>query len=271
MHLVVKSAAPAEIVNMPASETDAWVTYFNTQPRPTKPKGRWTEAPIRNLIESDFSSSCCYCGIGLGVSKVQKSGNQLFQGQVDHFLPKSKRPDLVYQWENLLWSCSSCNSLKGEYYAENKQEHMLNPSLQADMACLEYLHSSGNYGLKTTVATADFDEFMSRLDITQTRTHLNSGQNPQRRKTHVTSLLSAIEYYLRDRERLEDPDFPEYLKPDMAADLATYQDQAKTVLASGDYPALLKQIILAYEPQNPEQKPFFEQFLMAIGFLKLPL
>lgn len=266
MHLVTKSPAPAEIVNMPASETDAWVTYFSTNPRPSKPTGKWTKESIRSLIESDFSFSCCYCGIGLGVSKKQKSGIQRRQGQVDHFLPKSKRPELVYEWENLLWSCSDCNTLKDEYYSVDGSEHLLNPCSQTDMACLEYQESSGDYALNTTVTGSDFDALQPRLTITQSKTHLNSGQNPQRRKTHVTSLVSAIDYYLRDQDRINNPSLPDSLKADIEADLVDYQNQAKQVLNSGDYPSLLKHIIRAYEPKNPDLKPVLDQFLSAVGF-----
>ena len=35
-------------------------------------------------------------------------------GEVDHFRPKSKYPELVYQWSNWIFSCHDCNLTKRE-------------------------------------------------------------------------------------------------------------------------------------------------------------
>lgn len=34
---------------------------------------------------------------------------------VDHFIPKSKQPDLAYEWDNYRLACSTMNSRKGSY------------------------------------------------------------------------------------------------------------------------------------------------------------
>ena len=47
-----------------------------------------------------FFGLCAYCERGT-------------KGVVDHFMPKSKFPDLVYIWSNWLFVCNDCNGTKG--------------------------------------------------------------------------------------------------------------------------------------------------------------
>ena len=52
---------------------------------------------------------CSYCGI---FPLKQSVGGR----SIDHFKPKSKFPELAFEWENLFIACSDCQQIKGNNY-----------------------------------------------------------------------------------------------------------------------------------------------------------
>lgn len=62
----------------------------------------------REVLRHDFWYSCAYCTIA-------ESEAQAIGFQIDHYLPRSVRPDLTAAYENLNWSCEPCNHQKGDY------------------------------------------------------------------------------------------------------------------------------------------------------------
>lgn len=54
-----------------------------------------------------FRSKCVYCRVADGIKGSEGFG-------VDHYLPRSKYPDLVVTWSNLFYACNVCNTWKGE-------------------------------------------------------------------------------------------------------------------------------------------------------------
>lgn len=64
------------------------------------------------------NNKCAYCEAPLDVS-----GSYM---EVEHFFPKSKYPDKVVEWENLLPSCKRCNVKKGNH--DPNKEGIINPT-----------------------------------------------------------------------------------------------------------------------------------------------
>ena len=58
-------------------------------------------------IRYDFFYSCGYCTI----SEFEAQGIAF---QIDHYEPKSERPELENKYDNLIYACSECNNLKGD-------------------------------------------------------------------------------------------------------------------------------------------------------------
>lgn len=59
-------------------------------------------------LRNDFVYSCSYC-------TVCETEAQTISFEIDHFEPKSKRPDLEVVYDNLMYSCKFCNRFKGDF------------------------------------------------------------------------------------------------------------------------------------------------------------
>ena len=114
MHWVDRGPEPADLVAVRARYTPRWVDYF--QGKGNKPSdSRWRD--FRGDLCRAFSGLCAYCEEG-------------DRGEVDHFRPKSKFPQRVYQWSNWVFACHDCNRSKGDKWPPNgyvdpcsEQEH----------------------------------------------------------------------------------------------------------------------------------------------------
>jgi hypothetical protein len=58
-------------------------------------------------LRDDFTFRCVYC---LNRERWFPNGQDAFS--VDHIIPRSKRPDLMLDYENLLYACCGCNSAR---------------------------------------------------------------------------------------------------------------------------------------------------------------
>ena len=61
-------------------------------------------------LRRDFLLRCAYCLI----HEAHFGGLRNFH--IDHFQPKGKFPDLTLEYANLYYSCSVCNTTKGEHW-----------------------------------------------------------------------------------------------------------------------------------------------------------
>jgi hypothetical protein len=62
----------------------------------------------REELRHDFWYTCAYCC----VSETEAQGIGF---EVEHYEPKSLKPELESEYSNLMWSCQVCNSRKGDY------------------------------------------------------------------------------------------------------------------------------------------------------------
>lgn len=73
-----------------------------------KAAGRYDKPDVIRRLKEDFHNKCYICGM-----------KDLQDPNVEHLLPhkNGKYPERKYDWENLFWSCSHCNSVKnnGKY------------------------------------------------------------------------------------------------------------------------------------------------------------
>ena len=97
MHWVDRGPEPSGLGTIRSTYTPHWIQFYTAGigKRPTD--AYWRN--FRYELEIVFHGLCAYC-------------EEYAKGEVDHFKPKSKFPDLVYSWTNWLFVCHVCNHSK---------------------------------------------------------------------------------------------------------------------------------------------------------------
>ena len=99
MHWVDRGPEPSSLKPIRYSYTRKWVQHYRNgvEPKPTDSYWRRFHGDLGQV----FHSLCAYC-------------EKICKGEIDHFRPKSKFPELVYDWSNWLFTCHDCNIAKRE-------------------------------------------------------------------------------------------------------------------------------------------------------------
>jgi uncharacterized protein (TIGR02646 family) len=111
---------------------------------------RYAHEDIRTALEVETHGKCAYCE-----SKLL----HVVRGDIEHVVPKSRRPDATYRWDNLSLACPICNNRKRDYLDENVP--LLDP--YADDPD-EYLVAEGRY-LEARPGKPRGEVTISRLDL----------------------------------------------------------------------------------------------------------
>ena len=98
--------------------TEEYVACITAGEKPPKALVRsYAHPSIKKVLEEDTHKKCAYCE-----SKMLSTS----YGDIEHILPKSKRPDLCFTWANLTLACEKCNRHhKNDYY--NEEFPLVNP------------------------------------------------------------------------------------------------------------------------------------------------
>jgi hypothetical protein len=84
---------------------------YRYPPRPHRrkhgPQGYRNVAEFRPWLRDEFAFRCVYC------LEREQWVNTIGHFHGEHFLPVAARPDLELVYDNLLYACHACNSLKG--------------------------------------------------------------------------------------------------------------------------------------------------------------
>lgn len=99
MHWVDRGPEPEGLGIIRSQYTPRWVEHYRYGSVPRPSDSRWRD--FRADLSRTFFSLCAYC-------------EEIDRGEVDHFRPKSKFPELVYEWSNWVFSCHFCNMSKLE-------------------------------------------------------------------------------------------------------------------------------------------------------------
>ena len=103
MHWVDRGDEPARLEAIRERYTSRWISYYRDESGPRPNDSRWRD--FREALEQRFFGLCAYCEESCG-------------GHIDHFRPKSRFPELVYEWTNWLFACPECNQAKGDKWPE---------------------------------------------------------------------------------------------------------------------------------------------------------
>ncbi|MFP4308263.1 MAG: HNH endonuclease [Desulfococcaceae bacterium] len=67
----------------------------------------------REDLRIDFFFSCAYCSI------MEREANAI-RFEIDHYWPQKHFPNLIAQYDNLMWSCEHCNGRKRGFFPNGK-------------------------------------------------------------------------------------------------------------------------------------------------------
>ncbi len=103
MHWVDRGAEPDELSELHERYAQGWINYYDLRDGKMPTDAHWRK--FADELRASFADLCAYCE---GIAK----------GEVDHFRPKSKFPQLVYSWSNWLFACHDCNHAKGSRWPD---------------------------------------------------------------------------------------------------------------------------------------------------------
>lgn len=96
-------------LDLPAKPAQLTSEFQTEQTQRYKASGNsvWNKPWLKQAISEMAFGKCCYSEIRLGEESKYM--------EVEHFHPKSRYPDQVMEWGNLLPACKKCNTTKGEH------------------------------------------------------------------------------------------------------------------------------------------------------------
>ena len=134
---------------------------------------RYRHKDIKDSIEVECFGKCVYCGSFV---------SQIYWGDVEHIKPKSKYPELTYEWNNLTFVCAKCNSNKSDDFDENLP--FVNPYNEEP---LDYLMPLGSMIFPRNGN--------KRGEITIKGIQLNRPELIERRSERLTQLQNLVDKY----------------------------------------------------------------------------
>lgn len=105
-----------QAVEKPAQLTDDVVKQLTEEFRQTG-NDVWKKKYITEALLKMSFDKCCFCE-----TKLQEESKYM---EVEHFYPKSKYPERVVLWQNLLPICKRCNISKSDH--DTEQEPIIHP------------------------------------------------------------------------------------------------------------------------------------------------
>ena len=98
MHWVDRGPEPSGLGEIREHYTPTWIEFYTNEVGTGPKDSRWRD--FREDLGQRFLMHCGYCEFTC-------------RGEVDHFRPKSRFPELVYDWSNWIFACHDCNQAKG--------------------------------------------------------------------------------------------------------------------------------------------------------------
>src|SRR3989338_5753314 len=184
IHLTKQSEPPVLAQNKSAW-TQQYLSYISSgQQPPGSLRDHYKDPPVKQAIVTETAGKCAYCE-----SKIRA----VYPGDVEHILPKSKCPELIFDWDNLTLACGNCNGAKGDYY--NTVFPLINPYVD-DMP--ENLFGSGPCVWHHS----------KKGEVTVGTVKLNRTGLVERRQEAIESINHLIDRW----KEATDPAFKNYLK-----------------------------------------------------------
>lgn len=133
-----------------------------------KAESKYNHESVKLALRNMFSEKCAYCE-----SKI----THIAYGEIEHFKPKSKYPELCFEWKNMNFSCEICNGKahKGDKFPlENENGPIINPVDENPDIHFKFYYDSGvdralliplTDRARTTLSVFKLNERMALIDL----------------------------------------------------------------------------------------------------------
>ena len=175
MHWVDRGLAPNGLEGIRNRYTPGWVRYYRHGVGDRPVDGRWRD--FHEDLSRAFHGLCVYC-------------EEFDKGEVEHFYPKKRFPELVYEWSNWLFACHACNQLKGDKWPTQGYIDPCDQSIDPLIDhCFDFDFVTGR--IKTRKSLPDLESSQAQAMINDLR--LNAFHHLQKRVTLVEVLSQVFQ------------------------------------------------------------------------------
>ena len=142
MHWVERGSEPDRLEAIRDRYSSYWIDFYENGIGSQPTDSRWRD--FREDLGQRFLRNCGYC-------------ERNTRGEVDHFRPKSRFPESVYDWKNWIFSCHECNQAKGDKWPT---EGYVDPCVESESCRPEnYFTFNTKNGAITPLRGLDTDRF----------------------------------------------------------------------------------------------------------------
>ncbi len=171
-----RSDKPPILVQKAQEWTKALLAAKN-KPERQKAEAKYRHAEIKEALLKMCHQKCAYCE-----SKLR----HIDYGDIEHYRPKSKFPELTFKWSNLLLACGECNNHKGDQFPEPKEGGpFINPCDDDPPAHFNFVYDPKT-GIASVYGTTQ------RGETTEKRLGLNRDDLRQYRSEYVRQLQALV-------------------------------------------------------------------------------
>lgn len=217
MRKIKKLAKPQVLVDNADKWTQEYCLCLSSGQKPSETVAtRYKDSSIKATLERETHGKCAYCE-----SKLK----HIEYGDIEHILPKSKRPDLYVEWSNLTLACEQCNrSGKKTYY--DPQLLLINPYIDDPE---QFFHDLGP--IIMPIAGND------RAYITESVLQLNRPALYEQRYERMLSVKSLLNSWKKEQRPAMKQVLEQQLHGEYTED-KEYSSTVKAYLRTEDFPVL---------------------------------
>ena len=169
---ISRTPKPAVLVRK-ADEWQKCLSQAHTEKERKRAEARYRHEEIKEVLCRMFHGKCAYCE-----SKL----THVDFGDIEHYRPKSKWPQLTFEWENLMLACGICNQNKWDHFPEaDEGGPIINPTQEDPDVHLDF-----SYDPKAKLATVHAKTV--RGETSRKLLGLNRNELRAYRSTQITKL-----------------------------------------------------------------------------------
>ena len=173
MHAVTRGPEPKGLPAVRMKYTPRWVSFYR-KGRGTPPTDdHWLR--FQPTLARVFLDICAYC-------------EEFCHGQVDHFKPKSRFPELVYDWGNWVYSCHFCNHRKHECWPRGGFVDPCSTTAQRAESYFTFDIRTGEILLRSNLSNSQRSKALQTRDLLR----LNNYHHLKKRVQWIAAVRAAV-------------------------------------------------------------------------------